>query len=253
MKLDRWILPIALIALWVVVSSSGLLNPLLVPAPWSVAQVALETKQWEVIGGDLYATCVRLVFGFAIGGGMGIALGIAMGRSVRIYRALEFIVDFFRSIPVAALFPLFIVFFGIGNASKVATTCWSTALIVLVHTMYGVRSCSPVRERFAETLHASRIQILRTIVIPEAMPSILAGLRTGLSIALIVVVMTEMFLGTSSGLGYRIINAALLYNTPELYFYIALTGFLGYGLNRGSVVLEKRVLHWQRVNTEGHA
>jgi ABC-type nitrate/sulfonate/bicarbonate transport system permease component len=249
MKIERWSVVGVLIIIWFVATLPGFVNPLLVPSPQSVLRVVLSPIQWQMIAKDVAATCARLAIGFFLGGTAGIALGVAMGRSKKIYSALEFLVDFFRSIPVAALFPLFIVFFGIGNPSKIATAAWSTALIVVVQTMYGVRSCSPIRERFAKTLGASRFQILTTIVLPEATPFILAGIRTGLSIALIVVIMTEMFLGTPSGLGQRIFNAGLLYETPQLYFYIAVTGILGYGINRGSVFFENRFLAWQGAST----
>jgi ABC-type nitrate/sulfonate/bicarbonate transport system permease component len=250
MRPQRWLLVALLIGVWVVMTSANLVNQLLIPSPQSVLKIAISLDQWKALGANLAATCLRLALGFALGGAVGIGFGVAMGRSQRIYDSLEFVVDFFRSIPVAALFPLFVVFFGIGNSSKIATAVWSTALIVLVNTMYGVRGCSPTRERFAKTLGASRLQVLRTIVIPEATPFIVAGLRTGLSIALIVVIMTEMFLGTSSGLGQRIYNAALLYNAPELYFTIGLTGLIGYVLNQAFVLIERRLQRWSMSATE---
>ena len=245
MNIRRWGPVILLLIVWGTATSLGLFSPLLLPSPKSVLQLALSSSQWKAVGHDLGASCLRLVIGFALGSGTGLAIGVGMGRSRKVYEAFEFLVDFFRSIPVAALFPLFIIFFGIGDSSKIATTAWSTALIVIVNTMYGVRSCSRTREEFAKTLGANRIQILKTVVFPEALPSILAGLRTGLSIALIVVIMTEMFLGTPSGLGQRIFNAALLYNTADLYFAIGLTGLIGYALNQGFVQFESHLLRWR--------
>lgn len=244
MKMDRWLLTVMFLCGWGLLSAIQVVDPLLLPSPLAVADFLVSPSQWGHLAIDLAMTFFRLIVGFMLGAFLGISFGIAMGRSVTVYRMLEFVVDFCRSIPVAALFPLFLVFFGIGDASKIATTCWSTALIVLVHTMYGVRSCSPIREFFARTLGASRSQILTTIVIPESLPSIFAGLRVGLSIAVIVVIMTEMFLGTSTGLGHQIFNAALLYETPKLYSMIFLTGLLGYLLNRLFVHLEQRLLGW---------
>ncbi len=242
MKVRPLALPLVLLAFWAAVSGLGLTSRLLVPAPWEVGRVAVSPAYWRSVAPDLAATCARLAAGFALGGTCGVILGIAMGHSKRLYELLVFPVDFFRSIPVAALFPLFLVLFGVGNLSKIATVMWSTGLIVLVNTMYGVRVCSPTRQRFARTLHASALQLLRTVVIPESLPSILGGLRTGLSIALIVVILTEMFLGTERGLGQRIFRSALLYETAAMYLSIILTGILGYGLNRAFVVVERRML-----------
>ena len=222
----------------------GWLNPLLIPSPWSIVKVGLSLENWRGIGTDLAYSCGRLGLGFAIGSFVGLSIGVAMGRSKKIYQMLEFLVDFFRSIPVAALFPLFIVLLGIGELSKVSIIAWSSSLIVLINTMYGVHSCSRIRQRFAQTLRATRFQLLRTIIIPESMPSIFAGFRTGISIALIVVILTEMFFGASSGLGYRIFSASLLYNTEEMYFCIVLTGLLGYVLNQGLVRIERYALRW---------
>ena len=245
MKIQKWLMPAVLLLMWIGASAASLTNPLLIPTPWQVMSLMLKPSIWVSVGGDVATTSLRLFVGFILGGFVGVCAGVAMGRSSRVYDALEFLVDFFRSIPVAALFPLFVVFFGIGDLSKIVTTSWSTALVVLVHTMYGVRTCSHVRERFARTIGATQLQVLATIVLPEASPSILAGLRTGLGIAMIVVVMTEMFLGTTSGLGSRIFNAALLYKTPELYFTIGITGILGYTLNQLFVKLETHLLRWK--------
>jgi ABC-type nitrate/sulfonate/bicarbonate transport system permease component len=249
MNYRRFVVPVGIVVIWAAMSGLGAFNPMLIPSPAAVAKIGLRATFWGEIGGDAGASILRLVSGFALGAFLGIVSGVAMGRSTRVYETLEFLVDFFRSIPVAALFPLFLVLFGIGNMSKIATTAWSSSLVVLVNTMYGVRACSPTRERYARTLGATRFQILKSVVLPESLPSIFAGLRTGISIALIVVVLTEMFFGTSSGLGHRIFNAALLYEIPELYCTIALTGILGYAVNQGFVLLERRTLRWTYLAT----
>lgn len=250
MSYRSWILPALIIIVWSVSSATGLLNTILIPSPWSIVTSGFTPKNLQGISMDILRTSARLGLGFILGSNIGLLIGLAMGCSRRVYQSLEFMVDFFRSIPVAALFPLFLVLLGIGNLSKIAIIAWSTSLIVLINTMYGVRSCSPVRLQFARSLRATRMQVLRTIIIPEAMPSIFAGFRTGISIALIVVILTEMFFGSSSGLGHRIYNSALLYKTPQMYFCVILTGLLGYGLNQGFVICEKKLLRWHFLRTD---
>jgi NitT/TauT family transport system permease protein len=148
-------------------------------------------------------------------------------------------------VPYTALFPLFLLFFGIGDIVKFAVCAWSAWLIVLVNTMYGVQHCSPGRRRVAQTFKATNLQVLWKIVVPEAAPSIAAGLRTGLSVAIQAAVVVEMFMGTTSvGLGQLIYNAAMLSRAPEMYAGIITAGIMGYAVNFCFVYAEKRVLHW---------
>lgn len=245
MKWRPAILPVVLLLGWAIFSQSRIINSILLPSPLKVIKLVLCWNELLQLWVDLFHTCRRLFIGFAIGSIIGVAVGIAMGRSKKLYEMVEFLVDFFRSIPVAALFPVFIVFFGIGEVSKVVTVIWSSSLIVVVNTMYGVRECSKIRQDFVRTLHPNSLQMLTTVVIPEAVPTIIAGLRLGVSIGLIVVILTEMYFTCTVGLGYRIYNASMVYNTPEMLFALGVTGVLGYGLNQIFVWAERYFQRWK--------
>jgi NitT/TauT family transport system permease protein len=248
MRFHRLIIPAALLALWALLAGAHLLPAVLIPPPWAVAGVLVNGGAMALVAGDLGLTLLRLAAGFVVGGVVGVVAGIAMGRSERVFSMMDFLVSFCGAIPIPALFPLFLVLFGIGEASKFAMIVWATSIIVLVDTLYGVHACSAVRQRFARTLGATELQIIRTIVIFESLPAIFAGLRTGLAVALLATLVSEMFLGTTSGLGHRILESALVYDTPLMYFTIILTGLIGYGLNQGFSLIEKRLLAWSKIS-----
>jgi NitT/TauT family transport system permease protein len=173
-----------------------------------------------------------------------VPVGLLLGYSKAIYESMEVVVDFFRSIPVFCLFPLFLVFFGIGDTAKICTAAWSSSFIILVNTMYGVRNSTKTRRMVAQTMGATKVQILCEVIVPDALPDIVVGMRNGLSLALIVVVVTEMFMGTRFGLGREIFDASMVYQIPRMYAAILVTGLLGYALNKIFVLIERRVVHW---------
>jgi NitT/TauT family transport system permease protein len=239
---------IVMVALWFVLSLAKLVDPLFLPNP-----VAVTKEFWTgLTSGALLtnagATLYRLVVGFAIGAAIGVPVGLLMGYSKRIYSALEALIEVLRAIPVIALFPLFLILFGLGDKSKFGIAAWSSSLIILINTMYGVQHSSAIRRMVARSLKASEWQIFWKVVLPDALPEIVVGLRTGVSIALIVVLMSEMFLGTRSGIGQMIYNAHLMYDTPGMYSAILASGALGYVLNLLLLLCQKRIVHWTGSN-----
>lgn len=236
---------LVVLALWGGATYTGAVSGLFLPTPGEVAstlyvQLGVTGELW----GDIYATLTRTLLGFLIGGVVGVALGIALGMSEKVYAALDFLVDFFRSVPATALFPLFLLFFGIGDEAKVAVAVWVSLLVVLVNTSYGVRHASKVRLMAARAFRPSRWKLFREVVLFEAAPHIASALRIALSLSLIVVVVTEMFIGTNVGLGHRIIDAQLVYRIPEMYAAILAAGVLGYLLNQVFLYGERRLIHW---------
>lgn len=235
---------IVLIIFWVIIASFKIINPIFLPSPFDVSKQLWNLLISGEIAHDLYSTMYRLIIGFSLGIFIGVPIGLLMGYSKRVYDAMEVVIEMFRSIPVVALFPLFLIFFGLGDASKFTIAAWSSSLIILINTMYGVKNRKQTRIMVAQTMKATPAQIFVKIVFPEAIPDMFVGLRTGLSIALIVVIMSEMFMGTQTGLGQRIFNAHLLYQIPEMYAAIIITGLLGFTINKLFIMAEKRFLHW---------
>jgi NitT/TauT family transport system permease protein len=245
MKKDTVLGLIIFLAIWLGVTSLGLIPKIFLASPIDVFGTLIDELCSGIILRDALYTIVRLIVGFALGTVIGIPLGILMGYSERIYNLSEVMVDFFRSLPAVALFPLFLVIFGIGEEAKIAIAAWSSALVIIINTMYGVKNSKKVRLMVARTMRATKLQMFSKIVLPDATPDIVAGLRVSLSLSLIVVVVAEFFTGTTAGLGLRIYNAGMIYRIPEMYAAIFLVGMLGYGMNKIFVLIEKRFVHWR--------
>lgn len=237
---------VIVIALWFALSTAKFVDPLFLPNPIVVLREFWFGLSTGILLKHAGATLYRLVIGFTIGALVGIPVGLLMGYSRRIYDALEALVEVLRAIPVIALFPLFLILLGLGDNSKFGIAAWSSSLIILINTMYGVQQGSTCRRMVARSLKASDWQIFWKVVLPDALPEIVVGLRTGVSIALIVVLMSEMFLGTHIGIGQMIYNAHLMYDTPGMYVGIICSGILGFALNVALIIGEKKIIHWRQ-------
>lgn len=239
------IVPMSLIFIWWMAVLLGVANPLFLPSPAEVFKTLSVMVYKNQITSDIILTLGRTVVGFLISSVIGIILGLLIGINRRVYSYFEFIIDFLRSIPATALFPLFILFFGVGDFAKIMVVVFSCSLIVLINTAYGVLNSRKTRRVMVKMYGATPYQIFKKVVLPEALPQIFVGLRTAVSIALILVVVTEMFIGTTVGLGYRIYNAQMVYRTSEMYAAILLTGLIGYLLNKVFAAIEIKLIHWR--------
>jgi NitT/TauT family transport system permease protein len=193
---------------------------------------------------DLAATVARSLAGFALASILGIPLGLAVGRIPVLSRVTQPTIDFFRSVPATALFPLFLFVFGIGDTAKIAVVVYACSLIVLVNTAYGALQVKAPRILSAKVMGATRSQVFWKIVVPESAPGIFAGLRVALSLSLVLVIVTEMFIGTTVGLGYEIVNAQMVYRVADMYAGVMLAGIVGYLANLMMLIIQKRILHW---------
>lgn len=244
MKKEILLGPLILLAIWGILSYTELVDTLFLPEPHKVVIALYNLFSSGPIYLDLLKTVYRVALGFVIGLFLGVPLGLIMGSSEKIHTSLEITVDFFRSLPALALFPLFLIVFGIGDKAKIAMAVWATALIILINTMYGVKACKQTRIRVAKTMRANQWQVFTKVIFPSALPEIFTGIRVAISLALIVVIVSEMFTGTKWGLGQRIYNTSLLYKVSQMYAAIIITGLLGYFLNKIFMIVEKRVVHW---------
>ena len=193
---------------------------------------------------DAGATLARALAGFALASVMGVSLGLVIGFHPRLMRASSGTIDFFRSLPATAMFPLFLLLFGIGDGSKVAIAWFISVWVILVNAAYGAAYSAKTRSVLARLYKTSRLNVFRHIVLMESLPQTSMGLRTALPLALIAVVVSEMFIGSSSGLGQRIYDAYLTYEVATLYAWLIVTGLIGYGLNVLYTMIERRALHW---------
>lgn len=235
---------IAVLLIWFFITYFHFIDPLFLPSPSDVFHATISMFVNEKLMNDIFITMVRLIAGFSIGAIVGVVIGILMGHWIKMHSFFGILVDFCRSIPVMSLFPIFLVIFGLGEISKILIGAWSSSFLVLLNTIYGVRYSNQTRILMAKTMRANKLQVLLKIVIPGALPDIFAGLRIGVSIALIVIIMTEMLMGTQIGIGKKIIDAHLLYRIPEMYGVIIISGLIGYIVNLIFRTFEKIIIHW---------
>jgi len=244
MKIRYFASIIAIILAWFFVSWLNIFSPILLPGPILVfLKLGVIIFSGNILP-DLGMTLFRALAGLAISIIIGVPLGLIFGFFNKAYSYFEFMIDFMRSIPATALIPLFLLFFGIGNASKIIIVVFVSSLIIIVNTIYGVKSANKTRIMVGKSFHLSRFGLFSKIILPEAAQSISAGIRVAISMSLVIVIVAEMFIGTRAGLGHRIIDAQYVYNTTEMYAVIILVGIIGYFLNRMYSVIEARKIHW---------
>jgi NitT/TauT family transport system permease protein len=238
------ILPFLLLAVWSFLTGFRLVDAIFLPDPWSVIVSMVKGLIAGSLAKDTLVTVLRSLAGFIVAAAIGVPLGLLIGRIKLLANATQPTIDFFRSIPATALFPLFLFFFGIADKAKIAIVVYACSLIVLVNTVYGAMQVKRPRILCAKVMGAGRFDIFWKIIVPESAPGIFAGLRIALSLSFVLIVVTEMFIGTTVGLGYQIMNAQMVYRTSDMYASIVLAGIVGYLANRSLLSVEARVLHW---------
>lgn len=241
----RFLLPAALLfAIWSAITQLKWFDSFLFPEPFSVlAQFAgLFTQNYIE---DILNTLFKIGIATTLGSAIGFLIGIALYRTDWLYEAVSPLLDFFRSIPATALFPLFLLFFGIGDPANIALATWICALYLSLHVSKGLRSTNETSLLMARSLKKNEWEILYHIRFQEALPIIFVGLRTAISLTVVVIVVTEMFVGTTSGIGHMLIDFSYTYQIPQLYAGILLIGVIGYLLNLAVIRTERAVVHWQ--------
>src|SRR5258705_4147430 len=155
---------------------------------------------------DFAVTVKRTLQAFAISAALGVPLGVLLGSTERAYRRVEFLIDFFRSTPSSALIPLFLLIFGVSDVNKIAIAAFGAVLIVLFNSAYGVMNARKQRVMAAKVMGASRWQIFKDVLIWESLQPTFVGLRSPVSIALVISILAEMFIGSGHRLCHRILR-----------------------------------------------
>ena len=236
--------PAALFIAWDLVVRLGLIKAILLPSPAATVSALLTGLAGGPLLIDFAVTVSRTLQSFAIAAVVGVPLGVLLGSDDRAYRSVEFLVDFFRSTPSSALIPLFLLIFGVSDINKIAIAAFGAFLIVIFTSAYGVINARKQRVMAARVMGASRWQVFRDVLIWESLQPTFVGLRSAVSMALVIVIVAEMFIGSDNGLGHRIIDAQQVLNVKSMYAAILAAGALGYALNALFLLLERRIVHW---------
>lgn len=235
---------VGLLVLWQIAVLVEVVDPVLLPSP-----VETFAAVWNgMVGGDMIHDFMRTVertsLSILYAALIAIPLGILLGSSVNLYRSVEFVVDFFRSTPASAVFPLFLVIFGVGDSTKILVAAFGASLVILFNVAYGVMNARKTRLLAAKVMGASRTRVLTDVMLWESLPQTFVGLRNGVSLALVIVIVAEMFIGSEDGLGHRVLDYQMLFDMPEMYAAIFVAGALGYAFNLLFLLIEKRFVHW---------
>lgn len=238
------IVPLLILIAWQLVFSFGLLDSTLFASPLSTFKTLFRIITTGNIFPDFRDTIVRMFIGYGMAAVFGVLLGMIIGLYKPLYDSTEGIIDFFRSIPVTTLYPVFVLLFGIDHLSKIAMVFWSSFFVITLNTSYGVIQSAKTRRKVASLYGASSFQTFRWITFYDALPQTLIGFRVAISFALIVEILCEMFMGSEFGLGQRVTEAFTTYAIAELYALIIISGILGYTFNRFFIYLEKKLVPW---------
>jgi ABC-type nitrate/sulfonate/bicarbonate transport system permease component len=236
--------PVLLVGVWWIAAKGGWVNKDLLPSPIETLRDTASNILSGSMTKDFSRTLVRVAYSIVIAVVAGVPVGIILGAKASIYRSVEFIVDFFRSTPATALFPLFLLLFGLGDLAKIAVAAFAAWLVIVFNVAYGVMNARQTRIIAARSMGASSLRIFRDVVFFETLPQTFVGLRTAVSLALVVIIVAEMFIGATDGMGHRIIDAQISYSLTDMYGSILVAGAMGYGLNLALLFLERSVIHW---------
>ena len=243
----RWVGPLVfaiLIAVWEIGCRLGWISPIVLPAPSEAFQALVYLAESGELARHLSASLSRLIQGWTFGTLLGVAVGFAAGLFSLARAGIVPLVAAFFPIPKIALLPLFIIWFGIGEESKVATLLFGTFFPTVIAVYGGVDGVDRGLIRMGQSFGLSRWSIIRKIVLPGAMPAILSGFRISASIAIILLVAAEM-IGAEYGIGAYVLLAGNLMATDQLIAGVAMLSILGLTVSWLIGRLEKRVLRWR--------
>ncbi|WP_345627246.1 ABC transporter permease [Rugosimonospora acidiphila] len=201
--------------------------------------------------GNILPSLARMAVGLGVATVAGVLLGLALGRSRRVFAYLDPLLQFLRVIPPPTLVPVFIVLLHLGTPMQVTSIAFSVVWPILLNTADGARSIDLVQLDTARVFRLSAATRLRKIIIPAAMPKVFAGLRLSLTLSLILMVFSELLPGTANGIGFELTDAQSRSDLRTVWAAIVLLGILGYLLNALLLLAERRVLAWHRAARDG--
>jgi sulfonate transport system permease protein len=246
----RLISPLAVLAIWQIVSSAGLISAQKLPSPstvWSTA-VSLVTSDSPAFGtlqGAMAISLERVALGFAFGASAALTLAVIAGLSRIGENAVDPLLQMLRTLPLFGLIPLFIVWFGIGNAPKILLIAIGAAIPLYLNTFAGIRGVDAKLGELGQVLHLRRRELLTQIVLPGAMPQILVGLRQSLGVAWLALVVAEQ-INANAGLGFMITQATQFLRSDVIIVALLVYCILGLLTDALVRLLERRALAWRR-------
>ncbi|MTD55779.1 ABC transporter permease [Amycolatopsis pithecellobii] len=242
--LRRWFSPLILLVLWQVAGSTGLLPPDKLSSPWTVVQAGVETARSGELGSAFVVSIGRVAAGFAIGAAAALVLGIIAGLSGWGGALIDPPVQMLRTLPFLGLIPLFILWFGIGEAPKILLVALGVLFPLYLNIFSGIRAIDPDLLEASVALGYTRRERLAHVVLPGAVPQALVGLRQSLGVAWLALIVGET-VNADAGLGYLINNARDFLRTDVIVVGLVVYAVLGLVTDAIVRLLERRALRWR--------
>ncbi|MER8954891.1 ABC transporter permease [Mesorhizobium sp. M0833] len=241
--LSRYGVLIAFLALWQVSSSAGWVNTAVLPPIDMIVAALWKGLAGGTLLGDIAISLQRAGLAFAAAVLVAIPLGLFMGQVRTVETALDPILQVFRQTSALALYPVFILLLGLGEASKVFVIFWATLFPLLLNTIGGVKQVDPKLLEMARVYGARQLTVFRRVVLPGAVPSIFVGLRLSATTALLLLIASEM-IGANKGIGFQVMNAQYNFQIPLMFAAIVILASLGLIANQALMSLQRWLCRW---------
>jgi len=238
------IVPVTLLIVWEVAGAMGYLNPVLLPTPSSIWEELVSMTETGELVRHLGISTWRALLGFLIGGGLGLTMGLWVGFSYKTERLLDPCFQMLRTLPHLAIAPLFILWFGFGETSKLLLIAKGAFFPLYVNTFLGIRSVDSKLFDVGQVLQFSKWQMITKLILPASLPNIFLGIRLSVSVAWLGLVVAEL-MGSSAGLGYLINDARSFSLTTVVFVGIIVFAVVGKLSDSIIKLLEARALRWQ--------
>jgi NitT/TauT family transport system permease protein len=226
--------------IWQFAPDLGLINPIIIPTPSRIAVKGADLIQSGVLINDILISLGRVAFGFGIALAVALPLGFLLGGWFKTFETgVNPLLQLMSQANPFTLFPVFITLLGIGELSKISIIFWVCQWPVLFNTVTGIRNVDPSLVKMARSMGLSKVQMFRKVLLPAAMPSVFAGIRMSAVFAFFMLIGAEM-IGSSSGLGYMILQAQATFQMDKMWVGIVTVAFLGVLINWLIVRIEKR-------------
>ena len=234
-----------LLGIWEAICRTGIVSSLFLPAPTQILAALADMVTGGEIVDSLLASLYRIVVGFLVGGSLGLIVGLVTGTSALCDRIMNPIVNALYPIPKIALLPLFILWLGIGEVSKVTIIALGVFFPIAMNTYSGVKNVDPLLIKVAVSFNAGWVYTMRCVVLPYALPMIFAGLRIAAGTALLLLVAAEM-IAAEKGIGALILHYGDLMITDRLMAGVIVLSLLGLIFSLSLEWLEKKLVPWSR-------
>ena len=246
----RLVSPLAVLVIWQLVSSSGLVSEQKLPSPSTVLHTAItlittNSAAYGTLQGAMVVSLERVAIGFALGGSVGLVLAVIAGLSRLGENAVNPLLQMLRTLPLFGLIPVFIVWFGIGELPKVLLIALGSAIPLYLNTFAGIRNVDAKLAEAGRSLGLTRAEMIRHIILPGALPQMLVGLRQSLGVAWLALVVAEQ-INANAGLGFMISQATQFLRNDVIFVALLVYCLLGLITDALVRLLERRALAWRR-------